>query len=545
MGGKGLLPAMEAADVVAFDLFDTLIARSLVYPKDVFLYLEESSHAPGFAEARVRAERAAREELGREIRYDEIYERIDPRYRFLRDRELSVEESICWADPDAKEAFDAAVEMGKRVAVVSDMYFSEDTLARFLDRCGYRGYGRLYTSSSEGRKKKDGTLYPLILEEEGVGPGRLLMIGDDAHADVSVPRSLGIRACRWTPVRERYAEGHRREVRFYEKNRSAAASAIVGMDIRHWAETGGKEGYWHSVAWRFGGPMAVAFAKFVERNTPDDVERLLFLSRDSYAPMRVYEEICDAKDHVYYHTSRMLSKAFGDRDMSKRDVRESVTAYLRMNGREVPEDGTGKVVEDGHERCARYLRSCVGGAEKVMIVDSTTMRFTSQRSIERELGRKVLGCYYAVTAPSDEDYVVYADRAREHLCSTRVNLAEFFFGSGEGELADIDDEGNPVTYDDPADASRRRHFSEVFGSEMECARLYRDVYGEDIPDIPSPIMDAWVGVLVSYEKGNDPDTLSGMMWAVNTQHTVRRHLILRASEIPSAVVMAVADRLRK
>ena len=80
-----------------------------------------------------------------------------------------------------------------------------------------------------------------------------------------------------------------------------------------------------------------------------------------------------------------------------------------------------------------------------MLVDATTMKFTSQGDVERYLDHvDVTGCYYAVTAEGKKKHLAYCDRSRQHLCSSYVNLAEYFLGSGETPLLDIGDDGLPI-----------------------------------------------------------------------------------------------------
>lgn len=53
--------AVEDAKVVSFDIFDTLLLRPYVSPKDLFLHVEEQYGCVGFRDERVDAERRCRE----------------------------------------------------------------------------------------------------------------------------------------------------------------------------------------------------------------------------------------------------------------------------------------------------------------------------------------------------------------------------------------------------------------------------------------------------------------------------------------------------
>ena len=48
-------------DVISFDIFDTLLLRPYVKPTDLFEHLEKLENLSGFANARIKAEKIARE----------------------------------------------------------------------------------------------------------------------------------------------------------------------------------------------------------------------------------------------------------------------------------------------------------------------------------------------------------------------------------------------------------------------------------------------------------------------------------------------------
>ena len=58
-------------------------------------------------------------------------------------------------------------------------------------------------------------------------------------------------------------------------------------------------------------------------------------------------------------------------------------------------------------------------------------------------------------------------------------------------------------------------------------------------------LDAWLDVLISYEKGDDPCRLSGMGWGVDKGHSDYRPLLFRASQLPFAVKQTVAGLFKK
>lgn len=193
-------------DVVSFDVFDTLVARCVARPSDVFLLVEARAvavglTASGFAASRVEAERAARSSAaGREIALDEIYRELEiaglsPRLcRDLREIEIQVEFDVCTQREDGARLFSEALASGVRVVIASDMYLPIGVIEGMLAECGYAGWERVFLSCDCGARKADGSMFGLMSKELGVAPSRMLHVGDNARSDVMRARLAGLHA---------------------------------------------------------------------------------------------------------------------------------------------------------------------------------------------------------------------------------------------------------------------------------------------------------------------------------------------------------------
>jgi predicted HAD superfamily hydrolase len=203
---------LRSVDVVSFDLFDTLIHRDgLFSPKDLFYQVQSRAEhelgiaLPQFAELRVRAEERARvyaRGQGRqEVRLDEIYSELA---RLLRLRstdaraiqavELACERATLVALDSGRELFEAAVAAGKQVILISDTYFDEAFIADVVAKLGYAALRNIYVSSTHGKTKQDASLYDVAIKQLGCPPGRILHVGDNQLADVSMALGRGLRS---------------------------------------------------------------------------------------------------------------------------------------------------------------------------------------------------------------------------------------------------------------------------------------------------------------------------------------------------------------
>lgn len=194
---QALVNAIEAHDIISFDIFDTLVMRNVYVNKDVFRILAQRLDdvwGIDFFTARTRAEA----ELSRETYpyIEEIYADVVKNYPCLQGHEaeliadeLALERQLIIPRQEVVDIFNQAKQMGKMVNIVSDMYFHQDTIRSILDGVGITGYDKLLVSS-EYRSSKPQHLFEKYLAE--LPQGRCLHIGDSEHCDIIPAGKLGI-----------------------------------------------------------------------------------------------------------------------------------------------------------------------------------------------------------------------------------------------------------------------------------------------------------------------------------------------------------------
>ena len=559
---SGYEQATLTAEVVAFDVFDTLITRPFMRPTDLFLFMEAEYQAEGFAKARVLAEKLARKEIRQEVNLDEIYSLMDGKYRSLEEKEIELETEFSVADPYAKALYESVLAQGKRVILVSDMYLPESVLRGMLDANNYWGYEKLYLSNAADCNKASGALYRYILGDLGISADRIVMIGDNRKADVDKAVEQGLRAVRWIPLKERYAVSHHKEMAFCRKDRSVGASMLVATDMLMGA-VDTEKGYWYDIARRFGGPMAYSFGNYLIRNS-SGFDRIIFFSRDGHIPMLAYQELGGDLPVSYVYCSRKLCTAMANLNLTDRDAPYTVLKYLYATGRLADEniasiddfesardyfeknsEAVRKACNEALEGYRSYLENELSGARKVLAVDTTTMRYTSQSLVTGCTDAEITGAYYATTAGSTLKHIVYTDRTGQRLTWSYVNLAEFFFSSQESPLEDVRD-GKPVFSSDvpPEEAMRQKVQPSMEEGQLDYIRFASSIFhGRRICYDPDTV-DGWLKVLISYEKGNDTERLSGFKWGVDKGHLDYRPLLFRASQLPFALKQKIAGKLK-
>ena len=163
---------IDEADVISFDLFDTLVIRPYWQPKDLFLHLEYLYKSEGFCNARTKAEKLSRKNIGFGVdtSLDRIYQFIPEKYRCLKEKELELEYDTLQINPEIFEIFDYAKNLGKKIIISSDMYLPLSFIERVLSKFNIAGYSKVYISSEYKKTKISGKLYKQIIEDFNINP---------------------------------------------------------------------------------------------------------------------------------------------------------------------------------------------------------------------------------------------------------------------------------------------------------------------------------------------------------------------------------------
>ena len=190
-----LREAIEKYDVISFDIFDTLLMRRVLYPEDVFALLEQTSGIENFSKARQEAERKLYREGGQPALRD-IYREVqkallldEVKVGELYRQEIETEKKVLIPRKDMVGLMKRAVDEGKTVWLISDMYYPADMLREFLSNCGVDGFHKIFVSCDYGEGKTQG-LYRMIQKETGVDSW--LHIGDSPEADEAAALTAGL-----------------------------------------------------------------------------------------------------------------------------------------------------------------------------------------------------------------------------------------------------------------------------------------------------------------------------------------------------------------
>lgn len=202
-----LIEKIAKADVISFDLFDTLVMRQTLLPDDVIKYIDCKLQNQGiFIEDFYRKRLASEKELSRytaptltEIyhymfeTFDDCGQRWNVTAEQLADLEWNMDLELIVPREEVCDILKETVANGKRAYIVSDTYYSRQQLAEILKQCGIVECTDIL-ASSDYRTGKTQNLFSILKEREN--GKKILHIGDDIVADIECAHKFEIETCR-------------------------------------------------------------------------------------------------------------------------------------------------------------------------------------------------------------------------------------------------------------------------------------------------------------------------------------------------------------
>lgn len=201
---EDLIEAIDAHDVISFDLFDTILMRKCLYPDtvlkitEVILPIQQEDCISDFYVKRTNAEKNLYSERKHPTLY-EIYERMGSDYKISErslaraaEREIATEYKLMSRREEIYEAYQYALKNKKKIFLTSDMYLTKEIINLILSEQGIDEYQDLLVSCEAGCDKESGKLFDILKEK--AGSGNVLHIGDNETSDIGGAGLAGIDA---------------------------------------------------------------------------------------------------------------------------------------------------------------------------------------------------------------------------------------------------------------------------------------------------------------------------------------------------------------
>ena len=351
-----IIAAIDAHDVISFDIFDTLIMRKTLYPEDVFELVASRGWRSGisgeeFKANRVMAELSVLDEGCHTL--DAIYDKLQKTYGFtdeirayLLNTELEAERDVIVARNAVVRAFRYAIQKKKLVYLTTDMYLPEEFLRALLCLHGIEGYEKIIISGYEGTTKSQ-NLFGVL---QNIAPsGKILHIGDNKQVDCLMAHLYGIDSF-WVPSALEIWRMRDPSIgleMFLTVNDRTLLGIYLSRCFQNPFENAMEEveEEWgiYDFAFSFAGPLLTYYILWlVQKVRNKDYEKLLFVARDGYLLMKLYQWFCNNTDRpeglppgCYFYTSRRAAIRAG---LCKQDIEKIA--------KQMPEGAV--FFEDGH-----------------------------------------------------------------------------------------------------------------------------------------------------------------------------------------------------
>ena len=347
--------------VISFDVFDTMILRPFWKPSDLFMLMDreadrllETTDVCSFSSLRIEAEaevrRIARAEQREDIKLQEIYDFLDRKELLpsemihqLMIKEIELEKRYCTARKSVKGLAEYALEQGKTVIAISDMYLPSSVIADILENCGYPVLHKIFVSGEVCMTKSSGGLFRYAAKKMDVHPDEILHIGDNMVSDVMTPSRIGIRAFHFPRTidllegKNSLLHGRSFKEAFQHFNSSfSGANALSQLGIRCMLATaanlvyddpfrnGRQDGSYADDPEMFGtfalGMYCMAHAMWIGSLTKEETyDHAIFFARDGYLIrkgykyIRRYDHSLPKSSYMYISRRAMLPVQMADR----------------------------------------------------------------------------------------------------------------------------------------------------------------------------------------------------------------------------------------
>lgn len=307
---KELKEKIDKAKVVSFDMFDTLVFRIVDRPTAVFEIMEKDYHIHNFSELRQKYQNEASLNVMQKQGYphadfDEIYDWIKKnlvcnlKIEELAEKEIALEKSLIYANPEMKKIYEYAKAKKKRVIVSTDMYLKTNTIQEILKQCGYTSFDAIYDSADIKKAKFDKSLFKYVLEQEKVEKEQILHIGDNEKDDIKNAQEIGLETFWYIPPKFPYEKS---------KTNEWLLSLQNGLLRKMYLEKKlNPEDFWINLGFNVGGPIYQKMYNYLKKEVESHKDyQVFFLARDGYNLLKLNEKKKDFKAQYLYTSRRAL-----------------------------------------------------------------------------------------------------------------------------------------------------------------------------------------------------------------------------------------------
>ena len=500
-----LMTKIQQADIISFDLFDTLVTRTVFSYTDIFDILSinlenEGIHIPDFSSLRLQFEK----ELSKSSspRLSDIYNKVlevsgvdNITADELAEREFRIDQSTIITRKDMCDLVRDIISNGKKVVITTDCYYSLDQVKSVIEKAGIIGLDDVLVSCEYGTYKAQ-NLFGVLKEKY---PDKsILHIGDDVYADIEKSKAYGIDSFHIYSGAEMFESlaglgfeddivslSDRIKVGMFNADIFNSPFVFEDDDRRVSAGTS------YDVGYLLCAPMISDFMLWMKEQIDElGIEKMLFCSRDGYLPDKLFRLISHEDNAVYFYASRTAAIRSGMENKTDLEYVDSMKyfgtkeqALKTRYGIEVENADCINMDAQILKRSAmlrknykKYIDTFRFGSGIIGMFDFVA-KGTTQMYLQKLFAQHVIGMYFLQLEPEfmadkglDIKPFYTEDEKNGSAIFENYYILETILTSPESQLVEFDENGKPIF----AEETRSRRDITVFENAQEGIISYFD-----------------------------------------------------------------------
>lgn len=519
-----LYEMIEAAQVVSFDLFDTLVTRKVISYTDIFELMDIRLRdigiiIPDFPRLRLYSEKKLSQMSAPKL--TDIYRGVLKQSggNFISADELASMEweldlSTMVAREDVCEIFKKTITDEKTIAITTDSYYTLSQINTIFDRLGIDKPDEVFVSC-EYKTSKMQTLFG-ILRDRYYGK-RILHVGDDEIADIEKASEYGFNTYRIYSGADLYDSlgglGLENEIRTLSDRIKAGMFISNVFNSPFWFEEDARRLSINDsaqVGYLFCAPMITDFVLWMKQKAKDQgYGQILFCARDGYLPGKLYRNASPDTKSVYFLSSRIAAIRAGMED--NKDIEyvdsmkyfgtpeESLKTRFGISAEDISKNERQKeiLLKAGIQRVnyKKYIEKLDIKDAKIGMFDFVA-KGTTQMYLQKLFRHHMKGFYFLQLEPefmADKGLDIepfYSDEERNvSAIFDNYYILETMLTSPYSQMEEFDENGDPVFADETrsekdikvferAQAGITDYFEEYMRLTPESARIENKMLNE-------------------------------------------------------------------
>lgn len=304
---KEMIESIKDYQYVSFDVFDTLIFRTVSSPDKIFdlAILEYQDKYGDYIETfkikRLYAEHLSRKYYSREVSIDEIYEFLefnDEVTNRFKQIEKSIEVKNCVPNPPMISVLNECKKRGQKIVITSDMYLTSDVFKDIFFKIGI-AYDYLFISGEIRKTKWQGTIFPYLLNQLNIDCSQIVHVGDNTQSDILMPRKYDIHSL----VR---LQKETIKCESYCLESSVVSDQLVQL-YRNAILDLGEVTPEFRVGYNVIGPFLFSFCKWIHSKKEENkIDILFFVAREGFLIKKIYDILYPKEKTKYVRLNKSL-----------------------------------------------------------------------------------------------------------------------------------------------------------------------------------------------------------------------------------------------